>query len=158
MIEGSADHPFKHAGARALVILHDSHLREFLEVWKQFVASGAQLPKVEDPDYASPEVLLQHVLGCARHYLEWICTQLRWPHPGTMPTPAPDELADGATHYLDHILECWRLALTELTQRVCDLSSFDSAWGPPYCVDAMLEHAVMHPIRHTFQLRELLQN
>jgi hypothetical protein len=26
-----------------------------------------------------------------------------------------------------------------------------------YTIDAMLEHAVMHPIRHTFQLEELVQ-
>jgi hypothetical protein len=25
------------------------------------------------------------------------------------------------------------------------------------CIDAMLEHAVMHPIRHAFQLEELMR-
>ncbi|GGM00994.1 hypothetical protein GCM10010841_06910 [Deinococcus aerophilus] len=28
--------------------------------------------------------------------------------------------------------------------------------GMHYWIDAMLEHAVMHPVRHSFQLRELL--
>ena len=27
-----------------------------------------------------------------------------------------------------------------------------------YCIDAMLEHAVMHPIRHAFQLDELIKD
>lgn len=27
----------------------------------------------------------------------------------------------------------------------------------PHCIDIMLQHAVMHPIRHDFQLRELLE-
>jgi hypothetical protein len=26
----------------------------------------------------------------------------------------------------------------------------------PYSIDAMLEHAVMHPIRHSYQLEELM--
>jgi hypothetical protein len=29
--------------------------------------------------------------------------------------------------------------------------------GMPYWTDAMLEHAVMHPIRHTFRLREMVK-
>jgi hypothetical protein len=36
------------------------------------------------------------------------------------------------------------------------ISLFPSRWNVHYCIDAMLEHAVMHPIRHTFQLQELL--
>jgi len=27
-----------------------------------------------------------------------------------------------------------------------------SRWGVSYSVDAMLEHAVMHPMRHAFQI------
>ena len=30
-------------------------------------------------------------------------------------------------------------------------------WGSPYSINAMLEHAVMHPIRHRFQLENLLR-
>jgi len=29
-------------------------------------------------------------------------------------------------------------------------------WKTKYCIDSMLEHAVMHPIRHHFQLKELM--
>ena len=31
--------------------------------------------------------------------------------------------------------------------------TYASAWGVDYCIDAMLEHAVMHPLRHTAQLK-----
>jgi uncharacterized damage-inducible protein DinB len=31
-----------------------------------------------------------------------------------------------------------------------------SRWGAPMTVEAMLEHAVAHPMRHHFQLEELL--
>jgi hypothetical protein len=30
-------------------------------------------------------------------------------------------------------------------------------WRTRYCVDSMLEHAVIHPIRHAFQLNELMK-
>ena len=33
---------------------------------------------------------------------------------------------------------------------------YTSNWGVNYCIDAMLEHAVMHPIRHEFQLKNLI--
>ncbi len=29
---------------------------------------------------------------------------------------------------------------------------YEAPWKIRYCIDAMLEHAVMHPIRHRFQL------
>ena len=31
-----------------------------------------------------------------------------------------------------------------------------SRWKVTYCIDGMLEHAVMHPIRHRVQLEALL--
>ena len=31
-------------------------------------------------------------------------------------------------------------------------------WQTRYCIDSMLEHAVMHAIRHAFQLDELLKD
>ena len=35
--------------------------------------------------------------------------------------------------------------------------TYTSRWKVEYCIDAMLEHAVMHPIRHEFQLSNLLK-
>lgn len=147
---------YQHRGARALVRLHETHLREFLAVWREFVDAGAPLPESEDPDYESAEHLLRHVLGAAGHYLEWTCTRLGWKSPGVRPAPEVERVAELADEHLEHLLGLWRVSLTELTHEVCDLSSFESAWGPPYCIDAMLEHAVMHPIRHSYQLREIL--
>ena len=38
---------------RALVLLHDDHLRQFLVTWKRAKAASVVLPKTEDEDYAS---------------------------------------------------------------------------------------------------------
>lgn len=41
-------------GARAMVVLHEQHLRAFLDAWNQAKASGVPLPQVADPDYMLP--------------------------------------------------------------------------------------------------------
>ena len=59
------------------------------------------------------------------------------------------------TGYLSHLLARWRTPL-----RGRSAGSVSQAGGPQALtattVEAMLEHAVMHPIRHSFQLRNLL--
>ena len=34
---------------------------------------------------------------------------------------------------------------------------YKSTWNVDYCIDAMLEHSIIHPIRHRFQLLELIK-
>ncbi len=151
------DLAYPHRGARALVILHERSLREFLGEWRRFRCSGRPLPDTEDPSYRSPELLLRHVLGAARGYMMWICTNLELPDPSIRESPPQEHIEAMADEYLEHLIERWRLPLVDLTEKVADRSVHDSSWGVPYCIDAMLEHAVMHPIRHGFQLRELLE-
>jgi hypothetical protein len=35
--------------------------------------------------------------------------------------------------------------------------TYTSRWGQEYTIGAMLEHAVMHPMRHAFHLDELME-
>ena len=62
--------------------------------------------------------------------------------------------ADG---YLEHLLERWRLPLAAVSDDRLEPPPELYTPGMPYWIDAMLEHAVMHPVRHEFQLRELMQ-
>lgn len=146
---------FQYRGARAMVLLHEQHLREFLAAWQDFKASGRALPATSDPDYASPAAVLRHVLGAARGYMIWMCEKLGLPDPRIDPPPAVTEIETRADDYLAHVVERWRTPLQGLTEARAG-EEYPSRWGTTYCIDAMLEHAVMHPIRHTFQLRELL--
>ena len=50
---------------------------------------------------------------------------------------------------------CHRTPLVEVPEDRFG-EGFEARWGGIYLIDAMMEHAVMHPIRHTFQLRELM--
>ena len=80
---------YRSRAVRALVLLHDEHLRRFLVVWSQARAASVVLPKTDDPDYASLETLLHHVLGAARGYMTWMCEVLELPDPRIRIPPEP---------------------------------------------------------------------
>jgi hypothetical protein len=146
---------FQYRGARALVILHERYMREFLATWRQFVASGAVLPVTQDADYATPQTVLRHVLRASRGYMVWICKNLGFPDPQIQATPEPAEIEAKAEAYLEHLLERWRAPLRDLTEERSG-EEFKTRWGTTFSIDSMLEHAVVHPMRHTFQFKELM--
>jgi hypothetical protein len=148
---------YKFRGARACVLLHDKHVRQCLDVWKQAKAANVKLPQTEDSSYASLEHLLYHILRAARGYMVWTCKKLELPDPDIRDTPDVDKIEAEAEGYLEHVLERWRFPLVDVPEEKFEPQTYASNWGTHYCIDAMLEHAVMHPIRHEFQLRELLE-
>jgi uncharacterized damage-inducible protein DinB len=148
---------YQYRGARACVLLHEKHLRDCLNVWRQAKAANLKLPETSDTDYQSLETLLLHILGAARGYMVWMCKQLELPDSEIRAAPEANTIEAEADSYLEHLLSRWRLPLANVSQEIIDRSEFKSSWGVTYCIDAMLEHAVMHPIRHEFQLRELLE-
>ena len=148
---------FKYRGARAMILLHEKELRRFVDTWRRAKTSGAKLPKTDDPDYASYDALLRHVLGSSRGYLTWSCEKLGLPDPEVEPAPDVGIVDQRCDQYLAHLLSRWQDPLRDVAGERFDRPEYPSRWGVPYCVDAMLEHAVMHPIRHRFQLEELLK-
>lgn len=148
---------YKYRGARAMVILHDRYLREFVALWREARQADLRLPVVDDSDYESLEHLLRHLLRAARGYMTWFCKVLELPDPQIRPTPDVDEIEADLDSYLEHLLTQWQTPLADVPKDRYD-ESYPSRWGTEYCIDAMLEHAVLHPIRHTFQLQELLKN
>ena len=146
---------FAYRGARALTILHERHLRGFPRSWREAVASGVSLPETADADYASHDALLRHVLRAAGRYLTWICRNLELPDPAVHEAPPLAKIAAAADDYLEHVLACWRDPLRTVPESRFEDRTYTSNWGAELTIEAMLEHAVMHPIRHTFQLQEL---
>ena len=149
---------YKHRGARALVLLHERQMRRCLSVWKQAKAAQLELPQTDDENYESLEVLLSHVLGAAQGYMVWICKQLKLNDPGIEPAPDSAVIEQEAAAYLEHLLERWRLPLAEIEEEKFYQPEYVANAGTHHlCIDIMLEHAVMHPIRHVFQLEELMR-
>ena len=146
---------YRSRGARALVLLHERELRTFLATYRRAQAWGVALPQTDDPDYATLATVLRHVLGAAGGYLRWTCAKLGLPDPQVGPPPPIATVEDEAEAYLAHVLERWRLALAEAEDHRFE-EVHPSTWGTPFSIEAMLEHAVVHPMRHAFQLEELM--
>lgn len=148
---------YHYRGARALVILHDREMRRFVDTWRRADAAGVALPPTPNTHYSSRAHLLRHVLRSARGYMVWMTSHLGLPDPGIDEPPEVEVVAERADAYLEHLLERWRTPLMEVPEERFEVP-YTSYWGEPFTIDSMLEHAVMHPIRHRFQLEELLQN
>ncbi len=147
---------YKYNGARAMVILHEKHLRSCVQTWKEAKSLNIKLPETNDENYKSLETLLRHILKAARNYMIWICEKLNLPDPEIEIQPDPENIEGKADEFVNHLLEKWQLPLIDVPEDKCIDITFKSNWGVDYCIDAMLEHAVMHPIRHEFQLRNLI--
>jgi hypothetical protein len=147
---------YRYRGARALVILHEKSMLEFLPVWRRAKAAHVRLPATTDPSYASLETLLHHALRASRGYMTWLCENLGLPDPGIDPAPEPASVEQEADRYVAHLLERWRLPLADVEEgRFAAVHK--SRWGEDMSLEGMLEHAVMHPVRHRFQLEELME-
>ena len=150
--------PYRYTGARALVELHEHYLREFLVTWREAKARSLPLPETTDPDYESLEHVLRHVLRAARGYMVWMCRVLELPDPGIDEAPEVDTVERTAEDYIAHVVDRWRRPLAEVDEERFSTPEYEAPWKIRYCVDAMIEHAVMHPLRHEYQLRRLMES
>ena len=142
-----------------MVLLHEEHLRRFVQTWRLAVTTSVSLPPTADPSYSSLGALGRHVLSAAGGYLVWMCEVLTLPDPGVRPTPDATAIVHEADDYIEHVLERWRTApLRDISDEQLEAPEYPSRWRTRYCIDSMLEHAVMHPIRHAFQLDELIKS
>jgi hypothetical protein len=142
--------------ARALVLLHERALRSYLATWRRAHAANIRLPVTDDPDYASLQTVLCHGLRSARGYMTWLCEKLGLPDPGMEMPPSPEGVEKDADRYLEHLLARWRLPLADVEEARFN-AIHKTRWGEDMSLEGMLEHAVMHPQRHAFQLEELME-
>jgi len=154
----SSNLAYRSRAVRAMVLLHEEHLRRFVQTWRLALASSVRLSPTDDPAYASLGALGQHVLGAAGGYMVWMCEVLTLPDPGIRSAPDAATMVRDADDYMEHVLERWRAPLREVSNERLETPEYPSRWQTRYCIDAMLEHAVMHPIRHAFQLDELIKD
>ena len=154
----SSNLQYRSRAVRALVLLHEEHLRRFVHVWRLALERAVSLPPTDDPSYLSLEALGRHVLSAAGGYMIWMCEVLALPDPGIRAAPDASAIVRDADDYMEHVLERWRAPLMEVTNEKLETPAYPSRWQTGYCIDSMLEHAVMHPMRHAFQLDQLLKD
>jgi hypothetical protein len=146
---------YRYRGARALVLLHERELRDFVATWRRAVAWGVTLPAKDDPDCASADAMARHVLSAAGRYMIWLTQRLGLPDPAIADAPPVEEIGARADAYLEHVLERWRTPLRDVPEaRFAE--AHRSNWGEDFTLESMLEHAVVHPMRHALQLEELM--
>ena len=146
---------FKSNAVRSCVELHEIEMRRFHDAWLAFRASGTPLPVTDDPSYGSNEHLAGHVLRWSRNYLTWIGECVERPVTGLDPETDPVAIAGRGAAFLEEILAGWRRHLALLEDRELAPVTYKSPWGEDYTIEQMLEHAVVHPMRHRLQLERL---
>ena len=148
---------FQSRGVRALVRLQMREMDQLFIVWKRARRAGVKLPATRDPAYQSLDLLMRHPLRACRGYLTWLCEVLKRPDPNVPDPPEPERVVKEGAAYLKLLSRAWEKHLAWMPTKVLDsFTVHTSRWGAPMTVEAMLEHAVAHPMRHRFQLEELL--
>jgi hypothetical protein len=147
---------FASNAVRSCVELHEVELRRFFDTWEAFRASGAALPRTDDPSYASPDHLGGHVLRSARNYLAWIGECVNRPVTDVDPDDDRVGVARKGRAFMDEVLAGWRRHLAVLQDAELAPATYKSRWGEDYNIEQMLEHAVVHPMRHRIQLERLM--
>ena len=149
---------FKSNAVRSCVELHEMELRKFYDVWGKFCASGTPLPETDDPSYKSAEHLGGHVFRAARGYLTWIGEFVNRPVTDVDPDTDAASIARKSRVFVDEVLAAWRRHLALLEDREMTRATRKSRWGEDYNIEQMLEHAVVHPMRHRIQLERLMSD
>ena len=149
---------FRSRAVRSLVELHESEIRSFLQVWKRFVASGLPMPEAHgDESYEDRERLAGHALMAARGYLTRICEWVGRPVSDVDGSQDPREIASRASEFADDVLSAYRRHLAEISNEELEPQVHRTRWGDLMSVENLLEHAVVHPMRHRIQLERILE-
>jgi hypothetical protein len=147
---------YKYRGARALLLVHEGALHSFLMTWRKARAAGITLPVSTNPSYQSMDHLLFHTLGAPRTMMRWICKKLELPDPDISEPPAIEKIEAEAEWYVTYLLGKLREPLVDIEPARFNDRVFETTRKIPLTVESMLEHLVLHAIKHEFQLQELL--
>jgi len=140
-------------------MLQMDEMRTLFTVWRKARRVGVKLPVTKDPAYQDIDALMRHPMRSCRGYLTWLCEVLGRPVPEIPDPPEAAQLLKSGAAYLDLLERAWHKHVAWMPNRTLDsFKVHTSRWGQPMTVEAMFEHAVAHPMRHRFQLEELIES
>ena len=149
---------FRSRAVRSLVELHERELRSFLQVWRRFAASDLPMPEAHgDKSYESRERLAGHVLIAARNYLTRIGEWVARPVSDVDAGEDPHSIVTRASEFADDMIAAYRRHLALVTDEELDKQIHRTRWDELMSVENLLEHAVVHPMRHRIQLERILE-
>jgi hypothetical protein len=149
---------YRSRAVRSLVELHEAEMRRFLDTWARFVAAGAPMPEAHgDDSYASRDALGAHVLMAARGYLVRIGEWIERPVTDVDASSDATDIASRMEPFAEHLFAAYRRHLVHVSPEQVDPQVHKTRWGDLMSVDNLLEHAVVHPMRHRIQLERILE-
>jgi hypothetical protein len=109
-----------------------------------------------DEDTRTPRALSAHVVGAARRYADYVRKRRGLPFveralvdPATLPDPAAVRRGLGeALRYTEGALD----GFYDVPEAEILATTFAVRWGPQYDPEMILEHAIVHLLRHRRQL------
>jgi len=113
-------------------------------------------PNTQDPDCRSIQTIMNHVIGSGYGYADYIRSAFGVPS-DRPPASIPDRARslEGLRRMLEYTVATlegrWTYSL-EQTSAV----RIDSRWGIRYDMEQMLEHAIVHILRHRRQIERFL--
>jgi uncharacterized damage-inducible protein DinB len=121
---------------------------------------GKVLDRVtEDPDCRSVETITNHVVRAGYGYANYIRKQFNEPfaerretYDVANATKASTELDYMLAYTLETLNNKWDLTFEEVLQNIMKTS-----WGENYDFEQLLEHAIVHILRHRRQIERLLK-
>jgi uncharacterized damage-inducible protein DinB len=112
--------------------------------------------QTEDEDCRSVQTVMSHVVRAAYGYADYIREQLSLestrPQPGLLSRQESLEQLAAALDYTARTLEGrWEMSAEEISRIV-----IKSRWGPVYDAEGLLEHAIVHVLRHRRQIEKFI--
>ena len=148
---------FRSRAVRSLVELHEREMRSWLETWQRFVASGLPIPEANgDANYESRDKLGAHVVMACRNYLTRIGEWVSRPVTDVDASTDHSAIVKRAPEFMAEVLAAYRSHLSQVTDQELEPQVHRTRWGDLMSVENLLEHAVVHPMRHRLQLERIL--
>lgn len=112
--------------------------------------------RTEDEDCRSVQTIMSHVVRAGYGYADYLREQFfiesTRPRPGLLSRRESLEQLEAALRYTVETLEGrWEMSGAEISAVV-----IRSGWGPVYDAEGLLEHAVMHVLRHRRQIEKFI--
>ncbi len=112
--------------------------------------------ETEDEDCRSIRTVAQHVLRAGYAYANYLRVAFGIDHSRQeVPLPARAEFADRVSAMLAYMVATlegrWRMPYEEV-----EAVRMQVRWGPTYDVEQLLEHAIVHVLRHRRQIERFL--
>jgi hypothetical protein len=110
-----------------------------------------------DETYENRDRLFGHVLMAMRGYLTRIGEWVGRPVTDVDASQDPYAIVARAPEFADEVLAAYRRHLAQVTTEELEKQAHRTRWGDLMSVEMLLEHAVVHPMRHRIQLERILE-